>query len=155
MTHAHNNLWWQRKTTEMWLISTSFIEVPSNFCNFHLDEKYLVPTVPIPRKLDREARWPCMWCALTSVFQIKSVLPSEMDKNAFGRENNGSSSSCRTGLFPATIGFLKFSNRTIIKGDVATFVKQCQNRLYPFFETISFLYIFAWPLFARVDNFRR
>ena len=65
-----------------------------------------------------------------TVFQIKPVLPSETDKDACGRANNGSSPSCRTGWFSATGEFLNFSNRTIIKGDTATFVKQCQNHIF-------------------------
>ena len=65
-----------------------------------------------------------------AVFQIKPVLPSETDKNACGRAINGSSPSCRTGWFSATSEFLNFSNQTIIKGDTATFVKQCQNHFF-------------------------
>ncbi len=68
-----------------------------------------------------------------AVFQIEPVLPSETDKKAFGRADNGSSPPCRTGLFSATGEFLNFSNRTIIKGDTATFVKQCQNHVFPLF----------------------
>ncbi len=66
-----------------------------------------------------------------SVFQIRPVLPSEVDKKACGRANNRTSPFCRSGLFPATSEFLNFSKRTIIKGDMAIFVKQCQNHVFP------------------------
>ncbi len=85
-------------------------------------------------------------CLFRAVFQIRPVLPSEMDKKACERANNGTSPSCRSGLFPATSEFLNFSNRTIIKGD-----KQCQNYVFPLFQTIKFLYMF----FSRAGHFLR
>ncbi len=77
-----------------------------------------------------------------AVFQIRPVLPPETDKNVYGRTNDGTCPSYRTGLFSATSEFLNFSNRTIIKGDTITFVKQHQNHVFPLFYTISNCFIF-------------
>ena len=70
------------------------------------------------------------------VFQIKPVLPSEVDKNTSGRTNIGSSPSCRTGFFSWVCQILKFSNRTIIRGDMAIFVKQGKNPVFTLFGTL-------------------
>ena len=50
-----------------------------------------------------------LWSVLLgAVFQIKPVLPSETDKNAFGQANDRLSPFCRKGLFPATGEFFIF-----------------------------------------------
>ncbi len=47
-------------------------------------------------------------------------------------------------VFPVTSEFLNFSNRTIIKADMATFVKQCQNHLFHFLKPLNFFHLFVW-----------
>ena len=65
-----------------------------------------------------------------AVFQMKPVLPSEMDKRACGWTNIISGPPCRTGLLSWVCQFFNFSNRTIIKGDNGTFVNQSQNPVF-------------------------
>ncbi len=58
------------------------------------------------------------------VLKIKPVRPLETGLKALGRVVNGSSLSNRSGLFPNTCQFLKFSNQTIIKEDMTILLKQ-------------------------------
>ena len=64
---------------------------------------------------------------------------------------------CRMDLFPATSKFLNFSNRTIVKGDMAPFMKQCQNHVFSTFSNnvSSSHFCMGRTLFVRADNFRR
>ena len=81
---------------------------------------------------------------LEAVFQIEPVLPPETDKRTAGRIYLGSSPPCRTGLFSATSEFLNFSNRTIIKGDMAIFVKPIVRiTFFLLFHTIELHYSFV------------
>ncbi len=69
-----------------------------------------------------------------SVFQIEPVLPPEADKRTCGRTKLRSSHPAGRACSPEYAIFFNFSNRTIIKGDMATFVNQSQNPVFTLFH---------------------
>ncbi len=63
-----------------------------------------------------------------TVCKIEPILPPMASLKAWGWTDLALSLSQRTGFFSASCQFLNFSNRTIIKGDMAISVKPCQNQ---------------------------